>query len=282
MARLLVERYALPLRKACELLDLPRSTYYYRSHLADESPLEADLKAVAGQFPTYGTRRVTHQLRRPPYHYRVNRKRIQRLMRQKDLLRPVKRQKRRTTDSDHPYRRYPNRVEGLAITHPDQVWVCDITYIRLGQGFVYLAVVMDVYTRAIRGWNLSRSLEVGLTLEALRRGLADRLPEIHHSDQGVQYAAPDYVDELLQHDIQISMAAVGKPEENGYAERLMKTIKEEEVDLSDYRDFADAESQIGQFLEDVYNHKRIHSSLGYLTPAEFEAATRPAPAVGTP
>lgn len=282
MARLMVERYQPALNQACELLDLPRSTYYYHPHPADESQLEADLKAVAGQFPTYGTRRVTHQLRRPPYRYRINRKRIQRLMRQKGLLRPVKRQKQRTTDSDHPYRRYRNLVEGLAIAHPEQVWVCDITYIRLGQGFVYLAVVMDVYTRSIRGWNLSRSLDVGLTLEALRRGLADRLPEIHHSDQGVQYAAPDYVDEVLQHNIQISMAAVGKPEENGYAERLMKTIKEEEVDLSDYRDFMDAESQIGQFLEDVYNYKRIHSSLGYLTPAEFEAASRTAPVVGTP
>jgi transposase InsO family protein len=278
----LCEQLQVPVELACELLDLPRSTYYYRSQKADESPLETDLRAVAGQHPTYGTRRVTHQLRRAPYHYRVNRKRVQRLMRQKNLLRPVKRQKRRTTDSQHPYRRYPNRVEGLAITHMDQVWVCDITYIRLGQGFVYLAAVMDVFTRAIRGWNLSRSLDVSLTLDALRRGLADRRPEIHHSDQGIQYAAPDYIDELVRHGIQISMAAVGKPEENGFAERLMKTIKEEEVDLSDYRDFAEAESQIGKFLMDVYNHKRIHSSLGYLTPAEFEAAWQSVQVEGTP
>ena len=158
----------------------------------------------------------------------------------------------------------------------------DITYIRLGNGFVYLAVIMDVFTRAIRGWNLSTSLDVSLSLDALRFGLADRLPEIHHSDQGIQYAAPNYIDELLQHEIQISMAAVGKPEENGFAERLMKTIKEEEVDLSDYRDFAEAESQIGRFLEDVYNHKHIHSALGYLTPVEFEAAYRPPVGMGTP
>jgi transposase InsO family protein len=261
---------------------LPHSTFYYRSQAVEESQLEADMEKVLGEFPTYGTRRVTHQLRREPYGYRINRKHVQRIMRRRTWLRWTKRQKRGTTHSQHPYRRYTNLVAGLEILCPDQVWVCDITYIRLGQGFVYLAVIMDVFTRAIRGWNLSRSLEVSLTLEALRLGLADRLPEIHHSDQGIQYAAPDYVNQLLQHGIQISMAAVGKPEENGFDERLMKTIKEEEVDLSDYQDFAEAESQIGRFLEDVYNHKRIHSALGYLTPVEFEAAYRPPVGVDTP
>ena len=131
---------------------------------------------------------------------------------------------------------------------------------------------MDVYTRAIRGWHLSRSLEGELTLIALRRALADRVPTIHHSDQGVQYAATDYVGLLQDHHVQISMTAKGQPTENGYAERLIRTIKEEEVYLSDYRDFEDAYTQIGHFIEDVYQTKRIHSALGYLTPVEFEAA----------
>jgi transposase InsO family protein len=283
MVRSLLEWYQCPISQACELASLPRSTFHYRSHKADESQLVADLKEVAGQYVTYGTRRVRSQLRRPPYGYRINRKRVQRIMRQKGLLRPVKRRKCRTTDSNHPYPRYANLVKDLEITSPEHVWVCDITYIRLGNGFVFLAIVMDVFTRLIRGWQLSKSLDQDLTLAALRMALTDRVPQIHHSDQGIQYAAHAYIDLLRDFQIQISMAAVGEAEENGYAERLMRTIKEEEVDLSEYRDFADAYYQIGRFIEDVYNHKRIHSSLGYLTPAEFEAAWRvKSPEAGTP
>lgn len=178
--------------------------------------------------------------------------------------------KRRTTNSEHLFPRYPNLVQDLAVQRPDQVWVADITYIRLRNGFVYLAVVMDVFTRAIRGWHLDRSLEQSLTLTALQKALKDRSPEIHHSDQGLQYAAANYTDMLKQHGTQISMAEVGQPTQNGYAERLMRTIKEEEVDLSDYQDYHDAYRQIGQFLEDVYMRKRVHSSLKYLTPQEFE------------
>jgi len=270
--RALIEWFDCPVEQALEVVDLPHSSYYYRSQKATDRHLEADMQLVAGQFPTYGTRRMTHELHRPPYRYAINRKRVQRIMREKGWLRAVKRAKCRTTNSDHPYPRYSNRVEGLVVVRPDQVWVVDITYIRLGNGFVYLAVVMDVFTRAIRGWNLSRNLDVRLSLDALQMALNGHAPEIHHSDQGIQYAASEYVRVLEQHDILISMAAVGKPEENGFAERLMRTIKEEEVDLSDYRDFADAEHQIGRFLEHVYMTKRIHSSLGYLTPVEFEAA----------
>lgn len=160
---------------------------------------------------------------------------------------------------------------GVEKHRPDEVWVADITYVALQQEFVYLAVIMDVFTRAIRGWHLSRSLDRELTLTALRRALQEHVPFIHHSDQGVQYACWDYVELLLNHGVQISMAAVGKPEENGYAERLMRTIKEEEVDLSDYQDFHDAYQHMGRFLDDVYTRKRIHSALGYLTPTEFEA-----------
>ena len=281
----LAEWHQYPVELACQLVDLPRSTFYYKSRKADESRLEDDLKTVAGQHPTYGTRRVTHQLHRSPYDYRLNRKKIQRLMRKLSLMQPFKRKKCRTTYSDHPYPRYPNLVKDRVVSSPEQVWVSDITYIRLGTGFVYLAIVMDVFTRAIRGWHLSKSLDQELTLAALRMALADRIPEMHHSDQGLQYAAGAYIDLLKEQDIQISMAAVGKAEENGFAERLMRTIKEEEVDLSDYRDFADARHQIGRFIEDVYNRKRIHSSLGYLTPVEFELAFRlalPQPLEGTP
>jgi transposase InsO family protein len=197
-------------------------------------------------------------------------------MRQKGLLRPVKRAKCRTTNSQHPYPRYPNLVSELEIVRPEQVWVSDITYIRLGQGFVYLAIIMDVFTRSIRGWGLSRVLDTRLSLNALHRALSVCLPEIHHSDQGVHYAAQEYVACLQRYHVQISMAAQGKPEENGYAERLMRTIKEEEVDLSEYNDFDDARRQIGRFIEEVYMTKRIHSALGYLTPIEFETAWRQA------
>ena len=259
---------------ACQLVNLRRSSYYYKSRKVNERSLEGDLKVVAGQYPTYGTRRITYQLHRLPYWYALNRKHTQRLMRKLGLLQPAKRRKCRTTNSNHPYPRYPNLVKGQEITSPEQVWVSDITYIRLGAGFVYLAIVMDVFTRAIRGWNLSKSLDQELTLVALRMGLYDRIPEIHHSDQGIHYAGAAYIKLLKEQDIKISMATIGKAEENGYAERLMRTIKEEEVDLSDYQDFADAQNQIGRFVEDVYMTKRIHSSLGYLTPVEFEVAWR--------
>jgi transposase InsO family protein len=263
-----------PITVACDLLELSYSSYYYKAVQVDESALENALEEIAGRFPTYGTRRMAKQLRRPPHVMIVNRKRARRIMAHKGMLIPVKRHKRRTTDSQHPYPRYPNLVKELGITYPEQVWVSDITYIHLQQDFVYLAIIMDVFTRAIRGWCLSRSLDQALTLTALERALATHVPEIHHSDQGVQYAADAYIELLKVHDIQISMAAVGKAEENGYAERVIRTIKEEEVDLSEYYGFADAARQIGHFIEDVYLTKRIHSSLGYLTPAEFELAYR--------
>lgn len=261
-------------KAACDSVGMARSTYYYRSRARDESQIGIDLEQVAGQYPKYGTRRMTHQLRRAPYGYQINRKRIQRLMREKKLLRPVKRTKYRTTNSQHPYPRYPNLMKDMEVVRPEQAWVSDITYIRLGRGFVFLAVIMDVFTRTIRGWNLSRNLDVDLTLSALRNALSLCIPETHHSDQGIQYAAQAYTDLLKKYSIQISMAAQGKPEENGYAERLMRTIKEEEVDLSEYRNLDEAREQIGCFIDQVYMQKRIHSALGYLTPVEFEANWR--------
>jgi len=201
----------------------------------------------------------------------VNAKRVRRLMHEMGLQAKIRRRVHKTTNSAHDFPRYPNLVQELAIVYPDQVWVSDITYIRLRQECVYLAVIMDVYTRSIRGWHLGRSLDQTLTLVALQRALARHTPEIHHSDQGIQYAATTYTSMLEEAGAQISMAAIGEAWQNGYAERLMRTIKEEEVDLSDYLDYHDALAQLGCFLNEVYMHKRIHSSLGYLTPAEFEA-----------
>jgi putative transposase len=268
---MLIEKHSARPGMACRVLSLPRSSYYYCAQTKPEDELKEAIQSVAGQFPTYGTRRITHQLRRLPYRYPVARKRIQRLMRSMHLLRPVKRIKIRTTHSEHGFPRFQNRMENLVVSHPDQVWVADITYIHLKNSFIYLAVLMDVFTRAIRGWHLSRSLDQNLTLNALQPALAQHCPEIHHSDQGIHYAFKNYIQLLKEHNVQISMASVGKPEENGYAERLMRTIKEEEVELSEYNDLDDAREQIGRFLEEVYMTKRIHSALGYATPAEFEA-----------
>ena len=274
MAEELVQRYGYPVRQVCDLLELSPSSYYYHGHANAEKQLVADLKVVAGKHPPYGTRRLMHQLRRKPYEYVINRKHIQRLARLNGLLRPAKHRKTRTTNSQHPYPRYENLVKNLEIVHPDQVWVSDITYIRLHNDFIYLAIVLDVFTRTVRGWCLSRSIDQQLTLQALQMALLARSPQIHHSDQGLQYASDTYTNLLKSNGVQISMAAVGKAEENGYAERFMRTIKEEEVDLSEYRNFTDALNQIREFIQDVYMTKRIHSSLGYLTPTEFESAWR--------
>jgi len=264
---LLREHY--PISQLCEVLGLPRSSAYYQPRPDEDRPLRGALIELAGQWPTYGYRRLTEQLRR--HGHTANAKRVRRLMHELGIVGKAPEKKPRTTDSGHPYPRYPNLVEGLDVMRPDEVWVADITYIRLRKEFAYLAVLMDVFTRRIQGWHLGRGLDGELTLAALRQAYKHGRPEIHHSDQGVQYAATAYVELLRDREVKISMASVGEPEENGYAERLMRTIKEEEVDLSEYEDFGDALRGLGRFLDEVYNRKRIHSSLGYLTPVEFES-----------
>jgi len=262
-----------PIRLVCRLLGVPRSSVYYVPQLAaDEAMLKTALLDLAGEWPTFGYRRLTAMMKR--LGWRVNAKRVRRWMDELGLAGAPPVRKARTTNSEHAFPRYPNLVKGLKIRRPEQVWVADITYIRLRDEFIYLAVVMDVFTRAIRGWHLGRDLEQGLTLAALERALVVATPKIHHSDQGVQYAATQYVERLQKLGVKLSMAAIGEPRENGFAERLVRTIKEEEVDLSDYRDFAAARSEIGHFIDAVYNVKRIHSSLGYLTPQEFEEQWR--------
>ena len=268
---MLADQY--PISQICDILDCARSTYYHQAAAVDEQELRQAIATVAGEWPRYGYRRITKQLQRQGWN--INHKRVERLMQELGLQAHRKAKRRvTTTDSGHPLPRYPNLVEHLEIVRPDQLWVCDITYIRLLEEFVYLAVLMDVFTRAIRGWHLGRSLDQSLTLRALGQALAHHTPEIHHSDQGVQYAATAYTARLQAAGVQISMAEVGAAWQNGYAERLMRTIKEEEVDLSDYVNYADAVRQVGRFLDEVYMHKRIHSSLGYLTPAEFESQWR--------
>lgn len=262
-----------PVEMLCRLVDLPRSSYYYCATGLDDTTLRAHIQQITGQFPTYGVRRVTAQLRRE-FQVQVNHKRVARVMRAMGISRKTRRKRRKTTQSRHAFPRYPNLLKDLVVERPNQVWVSDITYIHLARGDVYLAVIMDLFTRCIRGWSLSRSLGQGLTLTALERALQTGCPEMHHSDQGVQYASPKYVQVLQGHQVQISMAEVGEATQNAHAERLMRTIKEEEVNLSDYRDFYDARRRIGAFLDDVYQHKRIHSALGYLTPVEYEAQWR--------
>ncbi len=259
---------AYPVRLLCRTLDCPRAALYRPANARDEAELRRAVERLAGAWPTYGYRRITALLRREGRT--VNGKRVRRVMTELGLKCRAPARRVRTTDSGHDFPRYPNLVEELTAECPEHVWVADITYVRVRVEFIYLAVLMDVFTRRIRGWELGRSLDQSLTLNALTRALRGRTPRIHHSDQGVQYAATEYVDRLTARGVSISMAAVGKPEENGYAERLMRTIKEEEVALTEYRDFADARRQLGRFLDAVYNRKRIHSSLGYLTPEEFE------------
>ena len=263
-----------PVRWLCRLFGCPRAALYRPAEEAGEEDekLRSAVRRLAGQWPTYGYRRITALLRRE--RWAVNGKRIRRVMRELGFAAEPPPRRVRTTDSNHPFPRHPNRVADLAVTHPNHVWVADITYVRVRTEFVYLAVVLDVFTRRIRGWHLGRSLDQSLTLTALNRALRRGTPAIHHSDQGVQYAATKYAERLVGRKVAVSMAAVGKPEENGYAERLMRTIREEEISLTEYADFADARSQLGRFLDAVYNRKRIHSSLGYLTPAEFEQQWR--------
>jgi putative transposase len=236
-----------PVRWVCRVLHGARSSYDHRSRPREEALLTAAIARLAEAWPTYGYRRITALLHRE--QVQVNRKHVARLMREMGLQRQRPARRPRTTDSAHPDPRYPNLVQTLESTRPDHVWVGEMTYGRLQQEFVYLAVLMDVYTRAIRCWHLSRHLHQSLTLTASRGALAYHRPEIHHADQGAQYAASAYSQMLQAAAAQISMATVGEATENGYAERLMRTIKEEEVALHDDSDFPEASQHLGRLLQ---------------------------------
>lgn len=269
MIRVLSAEY--PASMVCDLLSCSRSSFYYQPVVnPEDAAVLAAIERLLMRRPFYGYRRVTAQLKREGWA--IGETRVRRLLRQLDHSASVGRVRVATTDSDHDEPRFPNRVKGLAITRPNQVWVADITYIRLGRRFIYLAVILDAFTRALRGWHLSRSLETeDLTRQALAMALAHHpAPAIHHSDQGKQYAAAAYRN-LLPDSTQVSMSAVGQPTENGLAERFIRTLKEEHIDYSEYQGFDDAFVQLAHWLEVEYMTERIHSSLGYLTPAEFEA-----------
>jgi putative transposase len=229
------------------------------------------MQRIALEWPSYGRPRITAELRRQGWT--VNPKRVYRLMREDNLLCLRRRKFVMTTDSAHGLPVYPNRARELVLTGLDQLWVADITYIRLEWEFVYLAVILDAFSRRVIGWALDRTLEARLTLEALRMALQRRKPApglVHHSDRGVQYASTDYTDLLKENGIVISMSRRGNPYDNATCESFMKTLKYEEVYRTEYRGLAEARASIGMFLEKVYNQKRLHSALGYLPPAEFE------------
>jgi len=258
---------------ACRALELSRSTYYRRRKpsAAADSSLRDSIQQVALTWPSYGYRRITAELIRRGHL--VNRKRVLRLMRADNLLCLRKRHFVHTTNSDHRLPVYPNLVPELAVTACDQLWVSDITYIRLGREFIYLAVVLDAFSRRVIGWALERSLETELALGALRMALEARTITaelVHHSDRGVQYASLDYTALLKEHGVHISMARRGNAYDNAQAESFMKTLKYEEVYLREYETMAEARTSISHFLEAVYNQKRLHSALGYLPPVEFE------------
>jgi putative transposase len=267
----------LSIRQLCGWLRVSRSWYYACPSV--DKPAEQDvalrdaIEQIVLEFPGYGYRRVTHALRREGWQ--VNHKRVLRVMREESLLCHLQRHFVVTTDSAHGNHTYPNLLNKAVLTGLDQAWVADITYIRLPTTFVYLACILDAFSRRCVGWSLSRQIDTRLTLAALEMALETRQPPpglIHHSDRGVQYASTEYIARLEQAQAQVSMSATGNPYDNAKAESFFKTLKHEEVYLKEYQTFADAQANLGQFIEAVYNQKRLHSSLGYLPPAEFEAA----------
>jgi transposase InsO family protein len=261
------------------MMELSQSTYYYRPKILRKDREQADaelrdrIEVLQAEFSCWGYRTLKAQLQRV-YGQQVNSKRLLRVMRRYGLFRGIKQRFIRTTDSEHGFAVYPNRLKGLEVTAINQVWVADITYIRIVTGFVFLAVLLDVFSRRVIGWSIGKRIDHHLTLEALRMAFRVRNPGaglIHHSDRGVQYACGQYVKELQKHETMISMSAKGSPYDNAYAESFFKTLKKEEVYLWEYESFIDVAERIPEFIEQVYNKKRVHSGIQYLPPEEFEA-----------
>jgi len=266
----------MTVERMCQLGGISRSGFYRMESGAERVDRDVELRdavqRIALEFSSYGRPRITEELRRRGW--RVNPKRVYRILREDNLLCLRKRKFVVTTDSSHGLTIYPNLAGNQVLSAIDQLWVADITYIRLELEFVYLAVVLDAFSRRVIGWALERSLEDTLTLSALGMALKQRHPKpglIHHSDRGVQYASTDYTGLLQQHGIRISMSRTGNPYDNAKAESFIKTLKYEEVYRREYRDLAEARVSIGRFLEKTYNQKRLHSALGYRPPEEFES-----------
>ena len=259
-----------------ELARVSRASFYRFNEDAAKPDRDMDLRdaiqRIALEWPSYGRPRITAELRRRGWT--VNPKRVCRLLREDNLLCVRKRKFVVTTDSNHGHKVYPNLAAAMILTGIDQLWRADITYIRLREEFVFLAVILDAFSRRVIGWALDRNMEDELTLTALRMALSERSIQpglVHHSDRGSQYASNDYTDLLKAHGIGISMSRKGNPWDNAACESFMKTLKYEEVLRNEYRDLAEARASIAEFIEKVYNQKRLHSALGYLPPAEFEA-----------
>jgi putative transposase len=267
----------LTIERMVRLAQVNRASYYrFEESVGSGSDSEMEVRdaiqRIALEWPSYGRRRITQELRRRGWT--VNPKRVHRLMREDNLLCVRKRKFVVTTDSNHGKKVYPNLARQMMLTNVDQLWVADITYIRLREEFVFLAVILDACSRRVIGWALDRTIEDDLTLQALRMAWALRVIEpglVHHSDRGSQYASGDYTDLLKENGIEISMSRKGNPWDNAACESFMKTLKYEEVHRNEYRDLNEARSTIRIFLEKIYNQKRLHSAIGYVPPAEFEA-----------
>jgi transposase InsO family protein len=271
------------LKSLGEAIGLSRSTIFRHLHApsstptaSDEVELRGQIQSIALEMRSYGYRPITKELHRRDV--KVNHKRVLRILREDNLLCLRRQAFVRTTNSNHALAIYPNLARKLVLSNINQLWVADITYIRLQREFVYLAVVLDAYSRRCIGWALSRHIDTQLALTALRMALEIRTIEpglMHHSDRGVQYAATDYVALLKEHKIQISMSRTGNPYDNAKAERFMRTLKYEEVYMNDYETLAEVLASVQHFIEEVYNRKRLHSAIGYLPPTEFEASLSP-------
>ncbi len=254
-------------------MNLPRNSYYYKpkNKGINEDALIIRIESLIEEFSGYGYRRITAQLHREGIN--INHKKVLRIMQERGLISKPKRRWVRTTDSNHSYRIHPNQLKDYTVTAPNQVWIADITYIRMLTAFVYLSVILDLFSRKAIGYAISRNIDTALSLKALHMAINNRNPPrgvIHHSDRGVQYASNDYVNILQLHGFKVSMARKGNPYDNAVAESFIKTLKTEEVYLWEYQTLSDVEKRLPYFIESVYNQKRLHSSLGYSPPDEFE------------
>lgn len=267
----------LSVLELCQLAGVSRASYYRRWQMRkpteEQMAVRDRVQGLALRYRHYGYRPITTLLKREGWI--VNHKRVLRLMREDNLLSLRRRKFVLTTDSDHDWQVYPNLARRMHVNGLDQLWVADITYVRLHREFIYLAVILDVYSRRVVGWSISRSLDSTVAQQALASAIQKRRPKpglVHHSDRGWQYACRQYVGLLDRHGIQASMSRAGNPYDNAFAETFMKTLKAEEVDARRYSSFQEAEQSIGSFIESFYNTERLHSALGYRSPADFERA----------